>query len=293
MTGLDRRSVGPPSTQPRGQAEPPGSVNPARRLRLPAIALVCALACLAALFALTRSNDEPSVRVAQDRSTSDGDGESTHEPNPSNATSDRRDAATATAVVSGFLDDLRGRDYEAAARRWTGYPELPPDASSASKKRFLEELLSDADIMRLLESSPRTFETASTSEGMPVVTVSAPGETGKPPAAVAFLTGFSRERADSKTFMILRLPASDRTGRSPSSSAVEEGDQIEFPGVPVEGGARAYVDGAEVPVGVDHVSTVLRVNLPAGVRGDVVITLSMASPELPTVYAFPITIGSP
>jgi hypothetical protein len=70
------------------------------------------------------------------------------------------DAEAAESVVSAFLDDLRSGDVAAAAERWTGYPELGPDALPAEKTPFIAELRADPVITRILHGNAETFVTA-------------------------------------------------------------------------------------------------------------------------------------
>jgi hypothetical protein len=206
------------------------------------------------------------------------------------------DAGTAESVVSAFLDDLRRGDPEAAAERWTGYPELGPDAPPADKTPFVAALRADPAIIRILEDHAETFVTASwgSTAATPVVTALAPRDGDDPAVAVAFLTGFSEEHGDPEVMWIHRLPQTDDAAApSVAGSVAEPGRRVEIPGVPLEGGARAYVDSREIPIDVDLASLIMRITLPEDVEGDVAVTVSTATGELPGAQAFALTIGSP
>ena len=209
---------------------------------------------------------------------------------------DPDDGEAAKAVVSAFLDDVRRDDLDAAAERWTAYPDLGPDAPPADKKAAIEALVADPAFSRILDGDTDSFVTASWgwSTAFPVVTVLAPRDGDDPPAAVAFLTGSSGEGAGAEGMSILRLPSMDAASEPDAAGSVAEpGQQIVIPGAPLEGGARAYTAGREVSVDVDLASLTMTITLPADIAGDVAITVSAATPELPSAHAFALTIGSP
>lgn len=208
---------------------------------------------------------------------------------------DQDDAAAASSVVSAFLDHLRSGNLAAAAERWSGYPELGPDASLAEKTPFIEGLRADPAITRILKGNTEAFVTASPgwTTAHPVVTVLAPRDGDEPPVAVAFLTGFPRGQSDPEAMRIQRLPQRDGpTEPDVAWSFAESGQQIEVPGFPVEGGARAYINSREIVIDVDHENFTMTITLPEDVEGDVAITVSTSTPELPDAHAFALTIGS-
>ena len=204
------------------------------------------------------------------------------------------DAQAAEGVVTAFLEDLRRGDLAAAAARWTGYPELPPSAVPAEKSPFIEQLLADPAIMRILGTPTEAFVTASWggTTATPVVTVLAPRNGDDPPVAVAFLTGFSEEHGDPDRMWIHRLPLADASTEPDVPGAfAQPGQQIVIPGVPVEGGARAYINGREIPIEIDQRNLTMTITIPTDARGDVAVTISTATPELPGAQAFALTIG--
>jgi len=209
-------------------------------------------------------------------------------------TIDRADAEAAESAVSAFLEDLRDGDLMAAAERWTGYPDVGPDAPVAERIPSIEWLLADPTFARILDDEAETFVTSSWgwTAAMPVVTLLAPRNGGDPPVAVAFLMGGSEEQGEPGTMWIHRLPDLDDVADPEiAGSFAEPGQTIVVPGVPVEGGARAYVDGREIAVDVDHVHLTMAIKLPDDVEGDVAITLSTAAPELPGARAFALTVS--
>lgn len=197
-------------------------------------------------------------------------------------------------VVAQFLDDLRAGDTEAAAARWTGYPELGPDASASERVPFIADLVANRIINRILFSdATTTFVTSSTDEFGQVVTVLDARDADNPPAAIAFLTGWSAEQGRPGEMWIQRLPLQPGTSEVldlAPDSFVEPGQELVLPGVPVEGGARAFVNNSEIPVEVDHSNLTTTVTVPADAEGDVAITVVRSSPELPGVYAFAVTV---
>ena len=68
-------------------------------------------------------------------------------------------------------------------------------------------------------------------------------------------------------------------------TTVSPGEQIVIPGVPVEGGGRAFLGDREVPLEVDYEALEMRVTFPPGTTVRI-LTISTATPELPTASAF-------
>lgn len=197
-------------------------------------------------------------------------------------------------VVAPFLDDLRAGDAEAAAARWTGYPDLGPDSSVAERVPYVEALLANPTFARILVSdTTTTFVTPSTDDAGQVVTVLDARSGEDPPAAIAFLTGWSAEQGDAGELWIHRLPlqeAATDAPELPAGSYAAPGQDIVVRGLPVEGGARAFVGEREIPVDVDHERFTMTVTIPADAEGDIAVTLVIASPELPAVRAFAVTV---
>lgn len=211
-------------------------------------------------------------------------------------------ARAAESLVVDFLEDLRRGDTAAAAGRWTGYPELAPDADPSDRIPHVAALADDPIFARVLDDRTETIVNASWgwTAVSPVVTVLAPRSGDEPPAAVAFLVGTSEdwtggvERTEPGRLWIHRLPT---VGVGPDSEAnvaaggfVEPGQRIVVPGVPVEGDARAYLGGQEIPLAVDNTELTMSFTIPDDAEGDVAVTISTATPELPGVHAFAWTV---
>lgn len=201
----------------------------------------------------------------------------------------------AEAVVRDFLTDLRNGDLESAAGRWTGYPDASgPNTSVVDRVALIETLLSDPEFASILEADFETFVNASWgwTYASPVVTVFARADEQRPAGAAGFLVGFSDGQGEPGQMWIQRLPtAINRWGEI--KSIVEPGGQVTLPGVPVEGGARAYLNETEIPVVVDHSNLTTSIAIPDTAEGTVAITLSTATPELSAAQAFVLTIVAP
>jgi hypothetical protein len=77
----------------------------------------------------------------------------------------------------------------------------------------------------------------------------------------------------------------DTTLEPAQGATVAPGDRIAYAGVPVEGGAVAHVNGVEVPVDVDHDALATSFLVPTWARGEITVTLSLATPEGTTATA--------
>ncbi len=200
----------------------------------------------------------------------------------------------AQAVVQNFLTDLRNGDLESAAGRWTGYPDAGgPDTSVVDRVALIETLLPDPRFASILDADIETFVNASWgwTDASPVVTVFAHANEQRPAVAVGFLLGFSDEQGEPGQMWIQRLPNPD--GKPGDiESVVEPGGHVIVPGVPVEGGARAYLNGTEIPVVIDHSNFTTTIDIPETAEGTVAITLSTATPELSAVQTFVLTIST-
>lgn len=198
------------------------------------------------------------------------------------------------AVVAEFLDDLRDGDVDAAAERWTGYPQLGPDGAVSERVQHIEELMADPTFARILVSdTTTTFVTPSTDEAGQVVTVLDARTGEKPPTAIAFLTGWIDEQGNPGDMLIQRLPVQGPTTNSvdlPAGSYAAPGQEIVVLGIPLEGGARAFVNDQEIPVEVDHKNLTMTISIPAGAKGDIAVTVVTSSPELAGVFAFAVTV---
>lgn len=239
---------------------------------------------------------------------------STTRPDPSGLTLDSEQVAVASAVVDQFLHELRSGDLSAAAELWSGYPDLLPD-DVTGRIAHLEELRADPEFATILAAGgfgsavgQLGFTTPSWdwTTALPVVTVALPRNADGPLAAIAFLVDAppsgpvdedvgdeAREEAARRGARIQRisLPRSPDTDSVPASgSVIEAGQEIVVPRVPVEGGARAFVNGVEVPVEVDHEALTMTLRVPESATGHVVVTLTYATSELPNAEAFAYTV---
>lgn len=204
------------------------------------------------------------------------------------------DPRAGQAVVAEFLDDLRAGDVDAAAQRWTGYPEVGPNSSVSERVKHIEDLMADPTFARILVSdTTTTYVTPSTDEASQVVTVLDARTGENPPAAIVFLTGWSAEQGSPGEMWIHRLPLQEPTTDKvdvPAGSYVAPERKIVVPGVPVEGGARAFVNEQEIPVGVDYENLTMTITIPTDAEGDISVTVVTSSPELPGVRAFAVTV---
>lgn len=202
---------------------------------------------------------------------------------------DEDDARAAEAEVRAFLEDLRGGDLASADQRLSSYMGLTAP-----------ELLRDPVLRRLVDEEVVVTVTPSWSFTAPaaVVTASTGFDSLDGPVVAAFLVdrdlplGFEGGPIQ-RVQTMQDTPEIDTT--------VRPGEEIVIPGLPVEGGARAHLGDLEIPVDVDYDAQVMRVTYPTdtdvggrslglGVR---VLTLSVATPELPTATAFVLDLVGP
>jgi hypothetical protein len=200
----------------------------------------------------------------------------------------------AESFVQGFLDDLRRGNLEAAAAKWTGYPDIASGAPVIDRVPSIEALLSNPEFTSILDDDVEIFVNASwgRTNAAPVVTVFAGAGEKRPAVAVGFLVGFSDEQGEPGQMWIHRLPTEDSQPGAPIQSTVDPGGQVTLPGVPVEGGGRAYLNETEISVVVDHSNLTTTITIPDTAEGTVAITLSTATPELSAVQVFVLTINA-
>jgi hypothetical protein len=213
---------------------------------------------------------------------------------PGSTTDGEVSRQSAAQVVEAFLNNLREGDLEGAAEQWTGYPEVAPNGLVSERVPFVEELVNDATFAQALASEATTmFVTPSTQvgTGASVVTMLDARSGDDPPTAFAFLVGWSDEPGDRGGMRILRLPLAGGSVQPdlPPGSLVRPGQEVVVPGVPVEGGARGYLNGAEVPVTVDREHMTMSFVVPQ-IEGDTAVTLAVDTPEVPDVRAFAVTV---
>lgn len=183
--------------------------------------------------------------------------------------------AEATDLMSTFLDAIFSGD-PAARDFWSGYPE--PDAEADNT---FEQFLVDFEWVRAADDIGFKVVPSAGFTPSPVVVVTDYDENV---AAFVLSAGTSDQPA-----LIQRLPQFGTDLVIPTAgSVVMPGDTVAILGIPVEGGARAYFDylaTAEIEeVIVDHVSGTTSVVLPDELPEVIVLTFSLASPELPTAF---------
>jgi hypothetical protein len=201
-------------------------------------------------------------------------------------TASEREAAT--ELVSLFLRRLRAGDTSGAADLWTGYPETmgtAPEAAPAEALAFMQQFRSDAAWL-WSEPDPELFATPSAAtvtavpSVSPVVTVVVDDPDGGRRAAAFVLSNSSQGG-----LKINRLPT-DPTSLTPEpGGSIESGDTIVVGTTPVEGGARAFLNGEEVPSSLDLETHTILVTVPDDATGDLVLTVSEATPEFPGAVA--------
>lgn len=170
----------------------------------------------------------------------------------------------ANATIKEFLDYVFSNDEAGAIGMWTGYPERASD-----KEKVLHQFLNDNDWIRSVDDIGYIVVPSAGSVAVPVVTVHSYNDDGH---AVAFV--LSPSSSDSPP-MIQRLPTA-----SPSWS--RDGNIVTFNEFPVEGGARAFINGIEIDgVEVDYDTLTTSVVLPDDLPDLVFLTVTFATPELP------------
>ena len=173
--------------------------------------------------------------------------------------------------------------------------DCKPTRPGRRQTSLIEELVNDPSFARILEENFATHVTPSwgSVNTTPVVTLMVRREGDRPPVAAAFAVGVLPAGAgqDPREVLIQRIAEVGAAEADPPTGAfVSPGQQIRVPGTPVEGGVRAFVDGKEVAVAVDYEKTEMIFFIPDGAAGDVTVTLSVASPELPGAQSFAYTV---
>lgn len=216
------------------------------------------------------------VRVATSENADCDPGGDTDEPcsdhEPTALTTDQ--IRSAEAEVRAFLADLSRGDLDAAQDRLSDYAFDP--AADLAKDPILSRLAQAEEVVVTVTPS------WSFTEPGPIVTASTGLDTDAGVVAAAFLVD-SRQPLGFAGGPIHRVQTVAETPKI--DTTVASGEQIVIPGVPVEGGGRAFLGDAEVPLEVDYDALEMRVTYPpdTSVR---VLTISLATPELPTATAF-------
>jgi heat shock protein HslJ len=190
-------------------------------------------------------------------------------------------AETAEAVVRQFLEYLRSDKLDQAAALWSGYPGDPGEIPAT-----LEQFRVD---FRWLLSSPsndmHVTPSFSWSVPVPVVTVVSDPSSGPPRRAAAFVVGTEPDGySPPDRIHIHRLPGAPVAAPMPGTT-ISPGDRIVIAGVPTEGGATAHINGDEVPIAVNYDRVTTTVKVPATAVGEIVLTVSFATAEIPEANA--------
>lgn len=181
---------------------------------------------------------------------------------------------TAETEVRAFLDDLGDGDLEAAQERLSAYASDP--AADLANDPTLSRLAQAEEVVIVVTPS------WSFTEPVSVVTASTGLDTEAGIVAAAFLID-PRQPLGFDGGPIQRVQTVAETPRI--DMTVASGEQVVIPGVPVEGGGRAFLGDREVPLEVDFDALEMRVTYPPDTTVRV-LTISVATPELPTATAF-------
>lgn len=184
------------------------------------------------------------------------------------------EARATEAEVRAFLDDLRRGDLDSAQARLSTLAPRPA-----------ADLATDPVLMRLAASGELVVTVTpswSFTDPAPVVTASTGTDADGGLVAAAFLVDASQPLGAGGG-PIHRVQT---VGDTPEiDTAVAPGEQIVIPSVPVEGGGRAFLGDLEVALDVNHEALEMRVTYPPGTTARI-LTISVATPELPTATAF-------
>lgn len=199
----------------------------------------------------------------------------------------------ALAVVQEFLDDLRRGDLEAAAGRWTGYPNAVGD-DLATRVAGVEQMLDQLPWLADPAYLDRSLEAPIWPGGHQVVTVTASTGSDQPRKAAAFVV----DRGTGGVGAIIeRLPFPGPTSTPAAGTAIARGQEIVVPMTLVEAvDVVAWFGGVEVPVTVTNEveEQTVTVHVPDTVIGQTVLTILTSTPDLQVAYAFwfPVADGS-
>lgn len=193
-----------------------------------------------------------------------------------------QDIAEANDFMTEFMNAYFSND-PIARDMWSGYPY-----SDAEADAVFEKFLIDFEWAKRTDDIGWSVVAAGGFGTSPVVTVV---DNNYGMAAAFVLSPSSGDFPVQIQRLPEPAPASDRID-PPLGSVVKPGDVITFSGIPVEGGARAYIWINEIEnVTVDHETLTTSIVLPDDLPEIVVVTLSLATPELPGAMALVFTTG--
>ena len=218
------------------------------------------------------SSDDSSKGPASSTTTSAGSTVAVEPPT-------EQEVKEARDVVNGFLSKLRDGDLDAAALYLDSYAAL----------NYKEDVKALAEAARsslgwLVSADDRkVFVTTAAGFTPPlVVTMTVPSAVEKPKRAQAFVVG---QKLDGDKMKILRMDLTEPPITPLPGALIKPGDRVVLDGLPVEGGALAYVDDVEIAVDIDHEKVQTSVKVPGVNKSEIVITFSLATPEVPVAYA--------
>lgn len=237
----------------------------------------------------TRGSETAPPNGSVDPSTVTGSSTTTYplEPpiDPFKPPIDEWQKSQADETVGSFLRLLTdGADSEAAALLSdyavvTGGDETAVDAV----ERFRTE---NSWLLNYVVLGTTVTPSFSFSDPYPVVTMAGRSIDDEVEHAIAIVVARDVDDDPSTLPLIVRLPAADPETSPPNGSTVARGDTVSLPGLPVEGGATAYIEGSKVPIQIDYEAQETTVVIPDVLPGDyLVLTVSLATPEEPTARA--------
>lgn len=217
------------------------------------------------------SSDNSSKKPASSTTTSAGSTVAVEPPT-------EQEVKEAGDVVNGFLAELRNGNVDAAALYLDSYAALDYEedvkALAEAARSSLGWLVSADD--------RKVFVTTAAGFTPPlIVTMTVYSAVEKPGRAQAFVVG----KSDGDKMKILRMDLTEPPVTPLQGMLMKPGDRIVLDGLPVEGGALAYVDDVEIAVDTNHEKKQISIEVPDIRNGEIVVTFSLATPEVPTAYA--------
>lgn len=283
-------------------------------------ALVVALTTVLVLgvgWAVTANDDGPTERTSAGPPPSEGPGPTgstaSTATTPSTSSTTEPPGPTPGAVLDGpaltpevvgaaqelvrtFLTHLRAGEIDAAAALVSEYATMT--GSGAEGERATVETFADSHAWLVAAPDPELLVTPSPGwqVASPVVTAVAGDDDGTRRAAAFVLDdGLGAPDGATAAMQIQRLPEDDGPlSTPPPGTSLAPGQELTFPGGPTEGGARAFVDGVEVPVTYrGELGDAVSLIVPADATDGVVVTVSVSTPELPGAQAawYPVAAG--
>lgn len=173
-----------------------------------------------------------------------------------------------------FLDALHSDDPTTAIEFWSGYPGFKDGEQEFAL--FLAEFdwLTIEGGLGFFVVPSFGFTVAS-----PVVTVFSVGDTL---SAASFVMSLPE---DGTQFLIERLPQPWPEAGAELSVELGPNNTLKVLGVPIEGGARAFLGYDELEVTVNQESLTTTIQLPDDLPTDAVVTFTSATPEVPAAMA--------